>query len=455
MAPKGFAGLYRTHKNAPPRRYTVDASPPASPPPVPVSPPPPPPRQVDPEPEPQPPTSNAHPHPDDPGNNMSDSSPAKKKKKLYAYDSKMIKKYYALVPGTKQATRIAEGTEFLYQAAQDFPRHLGAFIDYDNVLREGLARDGTWSTDDPEQQEDPLTWGPYWDAKCGFATLKDLFSGLEDAIPYLRRHPELASQMAKWMKSVTSKARSDDANRLKDHIVEILGLPDEVKDKVQRGFRHHVTGRLLCPPHLLDEFDNDPERFCCSIYNMRRGRPQVGSVNYPMFMYNMDEYVPGKRKPGLLKSELLITCARLIFQGPTAAKNGGTQITTKGRPSVASSINMKELDGFTIVYIATLTRFALNSQHQWYNDDGDFIGSEFYNNLMSIFLQDDDWSEEIQLWYREQLFGRAASTNSARPGPSGHDLLLAEIAAEKAEKAAKAKALAAANAAADADAESE
>ncbi|KAI0820096.1 hypothetical protein BC628DRAFT_1544827 [Trametes gibbosa] len=363
----------------------------------------------------------------------------------------MIRKYNALVPGTKQPARIAEGTEYLYQAARDFPRHLGAFIDYDHVLREGLARDGTWHADDPEQREEPLTWGPYWDAKCGFSTLKGLFPGLEEAIPYLRRHPELASQMAKWMKSVTSKARSDDANRLKDNIVEILGLPDEVKDKVQRGFRHYVTGRLLCPPHLLDEFDDDPEKFCRIIYNMKKGRPQVGSGDYPMFMYDMHEYVPGKRKPGLLKSELLITCARLIFQGPTAAKNGGTQIATKGRPSVASSINMKDLDGFTIVYIATLTRFALNSQHQWYNDDGDFIGSEFYSNLMSIFLQDDDWSEEIQRWYREQLFGRAACTNSARPGPSGHDLLLAEIAAEKAEKAAKARAAATANLNADAD----
>ena len=64
------------------------------------------------------------------------------------------------------------------------------------------------------------------------------------------------------MSAVSGKARSDDANRIKEEIVAIAKFADarHLREKTNRGFKHPATGRLLCPLSELSAFDEDPER---------------------------------------------------------------------------------------------------------------------------------------------------------------------------------------------------
>ncbi|KAH9855281.1 hypothetical protein C2E23DRAFT_866887 [Lenzites betulinus] len=444
---KGFAGLMRISRRA----HAVGASSPPSSPPrdrslpprdrsLPLhnrSPPPHAARQREPTPEfPVPSSSSTRRDREDEEQASNEDEERRPSKKPRAqYQKKVIMTYEALMLGTRQPARIQDGTEYLYQAARIFPRILGPYVDYDSVLREGIARDGSWSSD---LDRPSSKWGPYWEAKAGMPELKERFPGLSFHIPYLRHRPELVASMAKWMKSVAQKSRSDDANRLKDRIVDLLDLPQDVRDKTDRGFRHTSTGRLLCPISLVDQFDEDPDNFCRMVHDMRKGRPRVSAGDYPLFMYNMDEYVPGKAKPGLFKSSIMVACARLIFQGPTAAKSGGATSKKKGKPALAAKMNMSNFSVFTLLYVAALARFTLNAQGQWDDDDGDFKGMEFYACIMTAMAQDGEWCAGISAWYCKQLYGASSGNECADQGPSSHELLMAEFEAEQAEKDAAA-----------------
>ncbi|KAI0815982.1 hypothetical protein BC628DRAFT_1342609 [Trametes gibbosa] len=186
--------------------------------------------------------------------------------------------------------------------------------------------------------------GLYWEARVGMSKLKFHFPGLKFHIPYLWHRPQLVASMAKWMKSVAQKTCSDDANRLKDQIVELLELPDNVKEKTSRGFRHTSTSWLLCPISLINQFDKDLDRFCRCVHDMRKGRPRVSAADYPLFMYDMDEYVPGKVKPGLFKSPTMLAA-------PTAAKTSGAD-TAAGDGEESASVKVGHARGLQFWYSA-------------------------------------------------------------------------------------------------------
>ncbi|EIW58992.1 uncharacterized protein TRAVEDRAFT_48123 [Trametes versicolor FP-101664 SS1] len=364
--------------------------------------------------------------------NAAERRPRKKSKSagkpVVQFDAHVVHLYEHLVLGSTKPQRIADGTEFMYNIMRLFPREIGCFVGYYQVLTDGLAKDGTYSPDDPEQQS-PLVWSRYWEGICYFDLIKSEFPGLEFHMPYLRRHPELVNNMAKWMKATAGKARSDDANRLKDNIRAILGLSEEVEDKAQRGFSTPETGRLLCPVTMLDHFDKDPYKFCRDVRDGVKTGPVVGSGDYPVLFYDMDLYVAGKSKPGLFKSQALLNVRRWRRKSKK-----------KGKVALATKNNIYKISTFVIIYIAVLTRFAINARTQWDNDDGDFIGQEFNTLVMTAFLEDDDWHDKLVEWWSQELFGNKDSRASRRAtnGPSTHDRLMLEIAQEKAEKAAAA-----------------
>lgn len=64
------------------------------------------------------------------------------------------------------------------------------------------------------------------------------------------------------MKKVAGKARSDDLDRIKDVILECTEVEDlkGLKEKTARGFKHHKSGRLLCPLTKLKKFDGNPDQ---------------------------------------------------------------------------------------------------------------------------------------------------------------------------------------------------
>ncbi|OSD02394.1 hypothetical protein PYCCODRAFT_399878 [Trametes coccinea BRFM310] len=315
--------------------------------------------------------------------------------------SLMIRRYAALIQSTTQASRIANEVEYLYQAARSFPRYVGTFVNYDYVLTEGIARDGHWYEDDVSQQE--RKWSPFWEAFIYFEKIHEHFPGLLESLNDLRGHPELVGQLAKWMSAVASKARGDDISRLKDRIIRLAKIQDcdSLESKTSRGFKHPQTGRLLCPVNLLDKFDEDPEKFCRMIRDRKEGRPRVGSGDYPAFLYDMKLYVPGKLKPGFLKSKLLVDCAKVIFLGPSSTTTPGSDLAmkTKGKPPICRKMNMREVDICSIIYIAILARFCLNGQTEWAKRDGDFSAVDFMSNVLTVALKSERWYNEITDWF--------------------------------------------------------
>ncbi|KAI0365932.1 hypothetical protein BV20DRAFT_953298 [Pilatotrama ljubarskyi] len=292
----------------------------------------------------------------------------------------------------RQSARIQNGVEYLYEAARALPRVIGTFVDYDTVLVEGLIKDGKFSDADPDCTSHS-EFNKYREVRVYYKYLKEAMPGLADHTPYLRRHPDFVGQLSKW--AIAGKARSDDLTRLLKEIYLLAEMPRELLDKPRRGFQHPFTGRLLCPVKMLPQFDADPEKFCREVRNMTPARLPITGCDYPMFLYDMKLYVPGKAKPGFMKGGLLL-------QASSSAGRGRTK--PKGKPPLS-----RKLPGFedgsdfgimTIIYVAALLRFALNSQGEWCADNGDFEGLRFTRSILTIFLRDDNYLDEIEEWYK-------------------------------------------------------
>ncbi len=122
-----------------------------------------------------------------------------------------------------------------------------------------------------------------------------------------------------------SGARADDTKALKGAVIEwitprgeTLNPPLARHTKVDRGFNHDCTGRLLCPVEL--DWADSRLRLCifiCCIYlantsvnstkeKLRSGEMQVYSNQWPYFLYQNHTFNAANPWEGLLRSELLV-----------------------------------------------------------------------------------------------------------------------------------------------------
>ncbi|CDO77604.1 hypothetical protein BN946_scf184936.g29 [Trametes cinnabarina] len=314
--------------------------------------------------------------------------------------------YKALDPRAKLITHLGASYEHLYQAAWMLPRYVGAFIDYDTVLTKGLPRDGTYRHDDPECTH--LIYNECWEVRCCFSLIKLHFPGIQDHVHYLREDTDLVAQLAKFITESARKTRSDDAGHIREHIFEIAGWKDNLlKTKTERGFKHVVTGCLLCPIDQLAEFDRDPLIFCRGLQDRHDDCAWVTADDWPMFLYDMSEYNPNDVRAGLFKSQLMLKCYKLIFTGPASVpiigKAAGGKL--KGKPPVIKNMEdaAESINVHTITYIACLVRHALNAQAEWAVEDLDFNSGDFVRSILTLALRNINWQEDISEWYRHRV----------------------------------------------------
>ncbi|KAI9067851.1 hypothetical protein FKP32DRAFT_1562922, partial [Trametes sanguinea] len=298
--------------------------------------------------------------------------------------------------------RLGASYEHMYQAARMLPRYVGAFVDYETVLAKGIARHGTYSFDDPDYVE--LIFNEYWEVRSYFRIIEAQFPGISDHLEYLREDTDVVGQLAKFMTSVARKTRSDDTGRIKKYIHEIAGWQDDLlKVKSERGFKHVITGRLLCPASLLEKYDNDPHTFCRAVRDQHDDRPWVTGDDWPSFIYDMDEYTPDDVRSGLFKSKLMLKCFKLVFTGPASvpivgSAHGGKP---KGKPSVIRNMADAEesINIYSILYIACLVRHALSDQIDWTERDIDFVGREFVQTVLTLACRNVHWQADLSDWY--------------------------------------------------------
>ncbi|KAI0667784.1 hypothetical protein C8Q78DRAFT_981560, partial [Trametes maxima] len=330
--------------------------------------------------------------------------------------------------------RIAEGVEYLYEAAQTLPRLIGTFVQYDRVLVDGLASDGKDDEEDHDNEggnthSENMKWNTHWQVQYNFAVIKEYLSGFEEHAEYLRQRPVLVTKLAKWMTTVAGKARGSDITRIKAPAFKITKLTDPaLQRKANRGYKHAETDRLLCPVKLLVDFDNDPEGFCRKVYNMHDDRPRVAGGDWPAFMYDMKLYIPGKLKPGFLKSQILLDVPSADTQGP--------QTKAKGKPPISRKLQIRTVAITAIIYVAVLVRFALNAQNEWADANGEWDGWDFAESVMTCMLHDPAWQEDLTQWYTERVYGGVLNDTSTSSEPSAYELCMQEIAVEKRDRAA-------------------
>lgn len=95
-------------------------------------------------------------------------------------------------------------------------------------------------------------------------------------------------------------------------------------DKSNRGFKHEMTARLLCPVTKLSLFDEDPDRYVSEVslgFNAHNVQSsfcrrilspaaedgiRITSCDWPLMLYDKQQIEAGRVKPGLLRSPYLV-----------------------------------------------------------------------------------------------------------------------------------------------------
>ncbi|KAJ2972227.1 hypothetical protein NUW54_g12316 [Trametes sanguinea] len=303
-------------------------------------------------------------------------------------------------------TRITNGYEAFYQNVRFLPRVLGEF----NPIEEIFTVGGVIAVSPNELNE--LDPAQDYSKEChlvrGYELLSRYFNVLEQHDEQLRSNPDAAKKLFDYLSAVMRRARSDDLSRLRNRVVEYAkpGLEyDNLKVKTNRGFKHAITGRLLCPITKLTEFDQDPAAFCRRV---RMGDIKIFSLDWPLFLYDEQQYKPGKVKPGLLRSPYLVKCYKVVYTGPQSADDDLMEdASSRGKPSLSQKYHIGGVTPETITYVCALVRTLLSSQKSWSHQDGHWKGPDFVRSLLRLFERHTDWADDTLVWWQSQVYSES------------------------------------------------
>ncbi|KAG8917209.1 hypothetical protein FRC01_002600, partial [Tulasnella sp. 417] len=215
---------------------------------------------------------------------------------------------------------------------------------------------------------------------------------------------EYLEHLASRIDEGVSSARSDDTMGLKKVIVDFIGPvhpPIAKNQKCTRGFKHHVTGDLLCPPRL-----DWTDRTVRQQLKDEVTRPKV--KEYPKFLYAENTIQEGDVFEGLFRGPLLMKAAKHIFIGPSSADSQDTS-SRSTRQGNAALNGMTKVSRETIAYIATMVRFALSSDESFGADPTRcFDIYAFYRSIVNMLEMPDiqtDVKELLEFW-DQTLFGQ-------------------------------------------------
>ncbi|KAI0058490.1 hypothetical protein BV25DRAFT_1919198 [Artomyces pyxidatus] len=214
--------------------------------------------------------------------------------------------------------------------------------------------------------------------------------------------PEEVMGFAALVQKGASAARADDTKGLKGAVLEWLTPPGvplnpsiSPRDKVGRGFRHPITGRLLCPAGL----DWDNEEISTKLAS---GEIIIQGDQWPLFVYAHCEYDPEDPWTGLFRGELLVKAAKYIFTTPTSVDNE-SKATRSGN---ARLHGMTQMNTAAIAYVATQVRFALSSAAVFTRTDITTASEYFYRTLLDFLddLDEKDEVDELLDWWNCRIF---------------------------------------------------
>ncbi|KAJ7695463.1 hypothetical protein B0H17DRAFT_1198688 [Mycena rosella] len=321
-------------------------------------------------------------------------------------------------------------------AGRNLARSVGPFVRINTIVEHGVRKALADSDDEAAEEtveEQRLTES--WDL------IKKAIPGFAEEMIGLGGNRVLRKQIQEGVRG----ARGDDSSTLKRAVPDYVEPPPTTISedatsgvtatqprkiqtggtKVDRGFAHLVTARLLLPvKHAPTE-----ETFTL----IRTGQLVVLGTELPYFMFR-DGYVfnPDDLEDGLLEGHTLFAVAKHIHQGPSAAlKPAGY---TRGKAGNAALNGVTFLTGRDVTYLACQLRFALSSQQSWSGMDGSCNYQVFFWSIVDLLRGEE--GQEIINCFNYAVFGTSVATKtSATPAvvaASDFDVLAAQHAAKRA-----------------------
>ncbi|KAA1471035.1 hypothetical protein DENSPDRAFT_836974 [Dentipellis sp. KUC8613] len=230
------------------------------------------------------------------------------------------------------------------------------------------------------------------------------------------------SVFLKRITQAANSARTDDAGSLR--YVGLNYVPRELhKDalippipkqatKADRGFNHPMLARLLCPRKLLEQFDEDPNKFIASVQN---GSIIVAAWDWPAFLYEHETYDRSALDKGLCRGYFLLRVGRHLITSPSSATKS-TPGSCSAKPSKAKIHGITKVTPYLIAYFALHARFLISTMETWGREDGSFDMQQFYQNIVNLFEDDLEcqWSIDTLKWWNERIFGPQSTASATR-----------------------------------------
>ncbi|PCH36044.1 hypothetical protein WOLCODRAFT_156767 [Wolfiporia cocos MD-104 SS10] len=271
-------------------------------------------------------------------------------------------------------------------------RCINPFMKVDRVIALGIrlygVPGGEWGANDLPNgvsMEDARQDLGYYEELLGICPV------LHKQIRYLEGKEKALIHLAQYLDQHSRYAQSDNCTKIKNNCLKYL--PD--LRRVLRIYR--------------DEFDEDPEAFCRA---MRAGEIEVDAGDLPSFLYPENGYDEEKPEQNLLMLPILVTNFRCLFKGPSAAQSFSVTDAKKGggRPPLCKIYSLDEVTPEQIAYTALITCFGYASRNVWDDNDGTFLGAEFYTYILNVFKADADWAARTLAWFNKEVYGKGTQT---------------------------------------------
>ncbi|KAH9952316.1 hypothetical protein BGW80DRAFT_745992 [Lactifluus volemus] len=239
------------------------------------------------------------------------------------------------------------------RAGQSFARSFSPFISVSSVIHYGIQSRGLTdaNSEDVPANEPEL--------RKGYDHLLKVLTRFDEQIEWFDEDAESLSELILIIHQQAQVTRTSDTGDLKYSALEYifrnasresLNPPIlRITSKASRGLNHPQIGRMLCPRHLLDDFDEDPTEM---LSKLQDGRIIFQPGDWSTCLYDEGQFDPENPDKGLMRGHYILRVVKHIFTGPSSAlSTPGSGRNT--RANNAKIHNLTALTGREIAYGAT------------------------------------------------------------------------------------------------------
>ncbi|KAF8257534.1 hypothetical protein EI94DRAFT_1708898 [Lactarius quietus] len=180
-----------------------------------------------------------------------------------------------------------------------------------------------------------------------------------------RQCKAIQTAMANLMQGMRN-ARSGNAHVLKIHLMP--------QGKVNRGFNHPVLSQMILPIDYLKDFDRNPTSIQVKINGGDKAYPVMADLLLSFLYEDPNEYDPKDVYIGYMQG--------MVMEAPT----------TKSKMTRSGILKQYNITCITPEMIA-YAEFSL------------FDYEVFFNMIIEIFDQDEDWKQDTIQWWNMEVFG--------------------------------------------------